>query len=215
MSIEIKSRRTGDVIKTVEADTLQDADLTGADLAGADLRGAYLWGADLTCANLMGANLTCANLMGANLTDADLRSADLTGADLTGADLTGADLWGANLTGANLTGANLRGAKRHMDGDTAITLVGQRPILQIGPLGSRDGYMLALITSAGVRVECGCFCGTVAEFKAKVEKNHADNPRHRDEYLAVIRMINAWAMAEMKYIAAWEAENGDAAGGEE
>jgi hypothetical protein len=127
MSFEIKNRWTGDVIKTVDADTLQDA--------------------------------------------------------------------------------NLRGAERYIDGDTAITLRGLRPILQIGPLGSRDGYLMALITSAGVRVECVCFCGTVAEFKAKVEKSHADNPRHRDEYLAVMRMINAWAKAELKYIAAWEAEN--------
>ena len=163
MSIQIKNRRTGDVIKTVDADTLW-----GADLRGADLRGADLWGADLR----------------------------------------GADLWGADLRGAKLTGAKLTGAKRYMDGDTAITLRGPRPILQLGPLGSRDGYMMALITSAGVRVECGCFCGTVAEFKAKVEKSHADNPRHRDEYLAVIRMINAWAKAELKYIAAWESQNG-------
>ncbi len=168
MSIQIKNRRTGDVIKTVDADTLRGANLTGAKLTGA------------------------------NLTGADLRDADLRGANLTG----------ATLRGANLRGANLWDAKRYMDGDTAITLRGPRPILQIGPLGSRDGYMMALITSAGVRVECGCFCGTVAEFKAKVEKSHADNPRHRDEYLAVIRMINAWAKVELKYIAAWEAENG-------
>ena len=171
--IEIKNRRTGEVIKTVDANTLRGTNLWGADLWGADLQTANLWGA---------------NLWGANLQDADLTGADLTGANLTGADLTG--------------------AKRYIDGDTAITLHGPRPILQIGPLGSRNGYMMALITSAGVRVECGCFCGTVAEFKAAVEKNHADNPRHRDEYLAAIRMINAWAKAEMKHIAAWEAENG-------
>ena len=166
--IEIKNRRTGEVIKTVDANTLRGTNLWGADL----------WGADLQTANLRGANLR------------------------------GANLWGANLQDADLTGADLTGAKRYIDGDTAITLHGPRPILQIGPLGSRNGYMMALITSAGVRVECGCFCGTVAEFKAAVEKNHADNPRHRDEYLAAIRMINAWAKAEMKHIAAWEAENG-------
>jgi len=188
MSIEIKNGQTGDVIKTVDADTL--------------------WRA-----NLRGANLRDANLRDANLRDADLRGADLTGANLRdanlrGANLRGANLWGADLTGANLRGADLWEAKRYIDGDTAITLRGLRPILQIGPLGSRDGYLMALITSAGVRVECGCFRGTVAEFKTAVEKNHADNPRHRDEYLAVIRMINAWAKAELKYIAAWEAENG-------
>jgi hypothetical protein len=161
MSIEIKNKWTGAVIRTVDADTLR--------------------GADLTDANLWGANLT---------------GADLTGADLTGADLTG--------------------AKRYMDGDTAITLRGPRPILQLGPLGSRDGYMMALITSAGVSVECGCFRGTVADFRAAVKESHADNPRHRDEYLAVIRMINAWAKVELKYIAAWESQNGAAsAGGEE
>ena len=118
--IEIKHRTTGEVLHTVNADSLigadlTDAKLTGADLYGVNLTGAKLTGAKLTGANLYGvylsgANLTGANLTGADLTDADLIGADLSGADLTSADLTDADLTGADLTGANLIGANLIGA---------------------------------------------------------------------------------------------------------
>ena len=42
MTVEIKNRYTGDVVKVVDAETLQNADLRGADLRGADL-----WGVDL------------------------------------------------------------------------------------------------------------------------------------------------------------------------
>ncbi|MEW6894491.1 pentapeptide repeat-containing protein [Trueperella pyogenes] len=58
-------------------------------LQGADLRGANLWCADLRDADLRGANLWCANLR-----DANLRGADLRGANLWCANLRGANLWG-------------------------------------------------------------------------------------------------------------------------
>ena len=57
MTVKIKNRYTGDVVKLVDAETLQNADLRGADLRGADLWGADLRGADLRGANLRGADL--------------------------------------------------------------------------------------------------------------------------------------------------------------
>ena len=72
----------GDVLMTIDEDSLIGANLRGANLSGADLRGADLSGADLR--------------------DADLRGADLRDADLRGADLSGADLRGANLRGETL-----------------------------------------------------------------------------------------------------------------
>ena len=65
--IEIKHLTTGEIIRTVGADTLRGANLYGADLSRADLRGA-----DLSFANLY---------------EADLRGADLSGVDLSGVDL--------------------------------------------------------------------------------------------------------------------------------
>ena len=97
MPIEINDRYTNEVIRTVEADTLRDANLSGADLRGANLSGANLSGADLSDANLRGADMSSANL-----SVADLRGADLSGADLSDADLSGADLRGANLRDADL-----------------------------------------------------------------------------------------------------------------
>ena len=73
--IEIKTRWTGVVLRTVEAECLRDANLSDADLSGANLRGA----------NLRGANLSDANLSDADLYDADLRDANLSGANLRGA----------------------------------------------------------------------------------------------------------------------------------
>ncbi len=70
---------------TLEAESLSDANLSGADL-----RGAYL---------------SDANLRDANLSGADLRGAYLSDANLRGADLRGAYLSDANLRDANLSGA--------------------------------------------------------------------------------------------------------------
>ena len=197
----IKHRNTGAVLYTGDGESLRDvveaavsdgaylagakldgaylagANLGGANLAGADLARAYLGGADLANANLAGADLARAYLGGANLV-----GADLAGANLAGANLVGADLAGANLAGANLAGANLAGAK----------LIGKRPIIQIGPIGSRSSYVVAYLTDAGVRVRAGCFFGSLDKFRAAVIKTHGESI-HAREYAAAIALIEMHA----------------------
>jgi uncharacterized protein YjbI with pentapeptide repeats len=113
---------------------------------------------------------------------ANLAGANLAGAYLAGANLDGANLAGANLAGAYLAGANLDGAK----------LLGKRPILQIGPIGSRSAYLVAYITDAGVRLRAGCFSGSLDEFRAACATTPGDN-EHGREYAAAISMIEAHA----------------------
>ena len=55
--MEIKHKITGEVLLTIEGDSLQGAYLRYANLQRADLRGADLQGADLQRADLQGANL--------------------------------------------------------------------------------------------------------------------------------------------------------------
>lgn len=112
------------------------------------------------------------------------------GANLGGAYLVGANLVRANLGDANLDGANLGGG---------VKLVGNRPILQIGPIGSRCAYLVSYVTNAGVYVRAGCWFGTLAEFGPRVISTHRDSV-HGQEYAAAIAMIEAhaqlWTPAE-------------------
>ena len=126
-------------------------------------------------------------LRGANLRGANLREADLRGAKLYGADLRWADLYGANLYGADLGGAYLREANL---GDKK--LIGERPILMIGPIGSRSDYFTAYITDAGVFLRAGCFFGSVDEFGDKCIQSHGDN-EHAQEYAAALALIECHA----------------------
>ena len=176
MKFEIKSWLTGAVLFSVETASLklcvELAVRSGANLSGANLSRANLYGANLSGANLSGANLSRANLSGANLS----------GANLSGANLSGADLSGADLSRANLSGAH----------NEKITLVGERPFLQLGPLGSRCAYLLAFLTDAGVYVRAGCFWNTLKAFKAAVKKTHGTTI-HGKEYGAAIKLIEAHA----------------------
>jgi len=164
---------------------LSGAYLSGADLSGAYLSGAYLRGAYLSGADLSGAYLSGAYLSGADLSGADLRGADLSGAYLSGADLSGAYLSGADLSGADLSGAYLRGAKLK---DGSLVDDGPRPFFYFGPIGSDAAELLAFRTDKGIRLQRGCFFGTVDEFKAALNKKHSDNV-HSQEYLASLAMI--------------------------
>ena len=124
-----------------------------------------------------------ANLAGAYLDGANLARANLAGAYLDGANLAGANLAGANLDGANLDGAYLAD-KSELQGD--------RPILQIGPIGSRCAYFVAYLTNNGLRLHAGCFFGTRDEFEKKLQDEH-DNNDHAKEYRAALAMIDAHA----------------------
>ena len=106
----------------------------------------------------------------------------LSGAYLSGAYLSGAYLGGADLSGAYLGGADLSGNK----------LVGNRPVLQIGPVGSRANYLVAYLTDAGVVIRAGCFSGTLAEFRDACARTHGDGI-HGREYAAAVQMIEAHA----------------------
>jgi len=158
---------------------LSVANLSVANLDGANLDGANLSGAKLSGAKLYGANLYVANLSGANLSGANLSVANLSGANLSGANLSGANLSGANLSGANLSGANLSGAK----------LSGQRPVIQIGPIGSRRSYLSAFITEKGLRLHTGCFLGTRDEFVNELLRTHGSN-EHASEYQCALALID-------------------------
>ena len=178
----IKHRYTEVVLFEGDAGMTTRQMLEKATAAKADLRSA-----NLRSANLRGANLGGANLRGANLRGANLGGAYLCGADLYGADLYGAYLYGAYLCGANLCGAYLRGA--YLGGKK---LVGDRPFLAIGPIGSRSDYLQAFITDAGVMIRAGCFFDTRDQFELAIAETHGMN-NHGTEYLAALALIDAHA----------------------
>ena len=110
------------------------------------------------------------------------------GAYLVGARLDGASLVGASLDGASLAGAYLVGARL----DDKSKLKGGRPVLQIGPIGSRSSYFVAYLTESGVRLRAGCWFGTLAQFEEKLKVTHADN-EHGLEYRAALVLIQKHA----------------------
>jgi hypothetical protein len=185
VKIEIKCRFGGSVLFSHESEnnttrlTLEAAVSAGANLAGANLDGANLAGAYLAGAYLAGAYLDGANLDGANLARANL----------AGAYLDGANLDGANLARANLDGAYLDGAKIKDD----CALIGERPIFQIGPIGSRCAYFAAYITDKGLRFDAGCQRQITREvFEARLQDHHGDNI-HAKEYKAALALIDIHA----------------------
>ena len=184
-------------IKSVAGAVLYTADIDDSIPSGLQLRVALekaasdrtnLYGADLRGANLRGADLYGANLRGANLRGADLYDADLYGANLYGADLRGADLRGADLRDANLYGAALRGAKLADD----LTLVGERPVFTLGPIGSRSDTFVGYVTNQGLRVQAGCFFGAPEEFTSALEAEHGTNAFGR-EYLCALGLLKLHA----------------------
>lgn len=90
---------------------------------------------------------------------------------------------------AVLADANL--ADAYLDG--GVTLLGKRPIFQVGPIGSRCAFFTAYITSDGLRFDAGCQRQITREkFEERLIENHGDN-EHAKEYRAALALIDIHA----------------------
>ena len=62
--------------------------------------------------------------------------------------------------------------------------------LVLGPAKSSGRFTTAHKDSKiGVRVNCGCFSGTVKEFSEAIEKTHKDNKEHLEQYRLFCQLI--------------------------
>ncbi len=107
------------------------------------------------------------------------KNISLGGAYLGGANLRDANLGGANLRGAYLGGAYLGGAY----------LGGAYHLISFSGIGSarrNTSYWLE-----ADKVWCGCFNGTLEEFRDQVEETHEENPQYLAEYRAGIAFLAA------------------------
>ena len=118
-----------------------------------------------------------------------MEAASLAGVNLAGANLPRANLFRANLAGANLAGADLAGAYL-ADGLLAVS---KRPLLQIGPIGSRSAQLSIWLTEKCVYAQTGCFWGPLDDFEAEVRAKYASDSTHGHEYAAAIALARSHA----------------------
>ena len=80
-----------------------------------------------------------------------------------------------------------------IDGRSTRPLHQHRPVLLIGPIGSRRTMLTARFPVEGdVILETGCFYGSPAEFRTALAKTHPTG-QYADEYAAALTMIEAIA----------------------
>lgn len=69
-------------------------------------------------------------------------------------------------------------------------------LLTVGAIGSRDGFTTFFRTKdKKIKVVCGCFYGTIAEFAEKVKQTHGDS-KHAKTYAIAIEL----AKAQIEYV---------------
>ena len=73
---------------------------------------------------------------------------------------------------------------------------GNADYLLIGRIGSRFGFTTFFKNKEkGITVSCGCFLGTIAEFRAKVTDTHGDN-KHAKMYNMAADMAELQILGE-------------------
>lgn len=75
-----------------------------------------------------------------------------------------------------------------ISGNAEITEISD--FLTLGPAKSSRNFTTAHKDSViGVRVNCGCFSGSVEEFISAIQKTHANNPEYLAQYMAFVHVI--------------------------
>lgn len=171
------------------------ANLSGANLSGLDLINVDLSYADLTNVNLSGANLSYANLRRVHFKNANLEGVSLEGSELIKADLRCANLNKAKLNRTNLQCANLKNANlSHTELYGANFRYAICDVISVGNIGSRRDTTYYFYKDD--RVICGCFDGTMGEFKDKIKATYEKNDKHYEEYMLAVEYLEKMAKLE-------------------
>lgn len=74
-------------------------------------------------------------------------------------------------------------------GDSALILT-KNDYIVFDSVGSRHDILTAYKTGkGGVRINTGCFSGSIDEFKSQLIKTHKDNEKIKNEYLLILEII--------------------------
>lgn len=79
------------------------------------------------------------------------------------------------------------------DGNARVTdnaeVTGNADCMLIGRIGSRSDFTTFFKDKdGGISVKCGCFSGTIEEFREKVEETHGTNTKHAKVYQAAANL---------------------------
>ena len=66
---------------------------------------------------------------------------------------------------------------------------GNAAICMFSGFGSANRTTTAYRAKAGIEITCGCFHGSLAEFRAQVERTYGEGHKHRLMYLGMADMI--------------------------
>ena len=68
-------------------------------------------------------------------------------------------------------------------------VTGNADYMLIGSIGSRNDFTTFYKDiDGGISVKCGCFSGTIEEFREKVEETHGTNTKHAKVYQAAANL---------------------------
>jgi len=163
----------------------QKIDLRGSNLSYSDLRYSDLRGSNLRYSNLRYSDLRYSDLRYSDLRYSNLRYSDLRGSNLRYSNLIGSNLSGSDLSGSDLRGSNLRGSDLN-GSDT------DKRYIQISCIGSAK--RLTTYCFEDDKIWCGCFTGTLEEFKKQVKETHDNNPQYLAEYLLFVEYLKSLKM---------------------
>ena len=174
---------------------LRNTNLKGADLSNSDLSNADLSDSDLRYANLTNADLESVYLIGTDLRNANLTNADLSLANLSYADLSYANLYEADLIYADLSYANLYEADLSKTEFYSTNLYKTKGnFVGVENIGSRNNTTHYFYNDN--RIICGCFDGTMEEFKNEVKETYEESSKEYKQYIIAIDTLKKLAELE-------------------
>lgn len=167
---------------------LTKADFTNSVFNNVTIKDSHLGGANFTYADIKDTSFIdtiCyhSNFINSFIKDSKFLSCSLDNALFYHADIINSEfqsrMWGTNFIGTLFDNVNYNNN----------IIKSTHDVVCIGNIGSRHSCTTVFKTNNGIFVLCGCFFGTLEEFKMRVLIEHKNNSQYKKEYLDMIDYV--------------------------
>lgn len=182
---------SGKLIENVELSKLHliGTNFTDSVFNNVTIIDSYLQSANLSCTKIKNTHFIDTKFYSSNFIGSSINNSQFLRCGLEHALFCVAHIMNSEFKSRYMWNTNFIGATFDNVGYRDSIIKNTHDVVCIGNIGSRKFYTTVFNTNNGIFVSCGCFFGTLKEFKKRVLITHKDSPQYKKEYLDMIDYI--------------------------
>ena len=186
-----KANLSGQIIENIKLSKLRliEANFTNSEFDNVIISDSYLNSTNLSCTKIKNTHFVNTIFHNSNFVGSSIDNSQFLRCGLEHALFCMSYIRNSEFKSIRMWNTNFIGARFNKVSYQDSIIKNTHDVACIGNIGSRESYTTVFNTNKGILVSCGCFFGTLEEFKKEVLKTHKNSPTYKKEYLDMINYI--------------------------